>query len=109
MAHQVERSCIELLDEADHVVDMLRDRIGVADSVPVLGEEMPQRRCDHAMIAGQRSEHRRPDPKIAQRAVNADQRRAIAGGLADIEIGHVIAVDVKGLHGAREVGEGRDH
>jgi hypothetical protein len=31
--------------------------------------------------------------------MHADQRRAIAGALADIEIGHVIAVDVKGLHG----------
>jgi hypothetical protein len=31
--------------------------------------------------------------------MHADQRRAIAGTLADVEIGHVIAIDVKGLHG----------
>ena len=32
----------ELLDEADHVGDMLRDRIGVAAAVPSLGKKMPQ-------------------------------------------------------------------
>ena len=42
MAHQVDRSGIELLDEADHVLDMLCDRIGIADAVPMGGEEMPQ-------------------------------------------------------------------
>ena len=99
MAHQVDRSDIQLLDEADHVVDMLRDRIGVADAVPMVGKEMPQRRRDHAVLAGQGTQHRRPDPEIAQRAVDANKRRAIASALADIEIGHVIAVDVYGLHG----------
>jgi len=34
MAHQVDRPGIELLDEADDVVDMLRDGIGVARTVP---------------------------------------------------------------------------
>ena len=42
--------------------------------------------------------HRGPDPEIAERAVDADQRRGATGALADIEIGHVVAVDVKGLH-----------
>ncbi len=89
VAHQVDRAGIQLLDEGDDVVDVLRDRIGVADAVPMVGEEMPQRRRDHAVPARQGTQHRGPDPKIAQRAVDADQRRAIAGALADIEIGHV--------------------
>ena len=77
MAHQVDRSGIELLDEVDHVVDVLRDRIGVADAVPMFGKESAASdRRDHAMLARQRPEHRRPDPEIAQRAVHADQRRA---------------------------------
>ena len=42
MAHQVDRSGVQLLDEGDDVVDMLRDRIGVADAVPMIGKEMPQ-------------------------------------------------------------------
>ena len=83
----------------DHVVNVLHGRVGVADAIPMIGEEMPQRRRDHAVLAGQGTQHRRPDPEIAQRAVDADQRRAIAGALADIEIGHVIAVDVYCLHG----------
>lgn len=109
MAHQVDWPCVQLFDEADHVLDMLGDRIGIADAVPMLREEMPQRRRDHPMLARKQSQHRRPDPKIAQRAMHAHQRRAIAGAVADVEIGHVIAVDVKGLHtklAELEAGEG---
>ena len=97
MSHQVDRSRAELLDEGDHIVDMLRDRIGVAAAVPTLGEEMPQADRDHAMFAGQRAEHRRPDAKIAERAMHAHQRPAFT----HLEIGHVIAVDAEGLHWAR--------
>ena len=74
MAHQVERSGIELLDETDHVLDMLRDRIGVADAVPMLGEEMPQRRRDHAMIAA--SAVRAPTTRSGNRTANHARRPA---------------------------------
>ena len=77
--------------KADHIVDVLGDRIGVADTVPMLGEEVPQRQRDHPMFARQWAEHRRPDAEVAERAVHADQRRT----LADLEIDHVVAVDVK--------------
>ena len=97
MAHQVDRSAVELFDEGDDVVDMLRDRIGVADAVPMVGEEMPQRHRDHAVFSRQRTQHRRPDPEIAEGAVHADQRRAIVA-IADLEIGHVITVDAERLH-----------
>src|SRR5438270_6090682 len=87
----------DLLDEGDHILDMLRDRIGVTAAVPTLRKEMPQADRDQAMFAGQRPEHRRPDAKIAERAVHAHQRPA----LANLEIGHVVAVDAQHLHGAR--------
>jgi hypothetical protein len=54
MSHQVHRPGIELLDETDYVGDMLRDRIGVADAVPVLGKEVPQADRDYAMPLRQR-------------------------------------------------------
>ena len=94
MPHQVDRPGVQLLDEADHVIDMLGDRIGVANAVPMRGKKVPQRNRDHAVLPRQRSEHRRPDAEIAQRAMHADQRRS----LADVEIGHVVAVDVECLH-----------
>jgi len=65
MPHQIDRSGIELFDKADHVGDVLRDRIGVAMAVPVFGKKMPQAERDHAMPFRQRSKHRRPDPEIA--------------------------------------------
>ena len=95
MSHQVDRPGIELLDKRDHVVDMLRDRIGVADTVPMLGKEVPQGHRDHAMLFCQRPEHGRPDAEVAQRAMHAHQRRP----LADVQIGHVVSVDAQGLHG----------
>src|ERR1700760_1751242 len=55
---------------------------------------MPQAHRDHAMLFRQRADHRIPGAEIAERAVHADQRPA----LADLEIGHVISVDAKGLH-----------
>ena len=95
MPHQVDRPGIELPDERDHVVDMLGDRIGVADAVPMLGKKVPQGHRDHPMLLRQRAEHRRPDAEVAQRTMHAHQRRAPA----DVEIGHVVSVDVKALHG----------
>src|SRR5229473_420558 len=95
MPHQIHRSGIELLDEADHVSCVLRDRIGVADAVPMLGKKVPETDRDHPMFSRQRAEHRRPDAEVAQRAVYAQQRRA----LADLEIGHVVSVGGEGLHG----------
>ena len=61
---------------------------------------MPQTNSDHAMFFRQRSEHRRPGAEIAQRAVHAYQRWA----MADLEIGHVGAVDLKRLHGLTQDG-----
>src|SRR5437899_989832 len=71
MAHQIDRFGVELFDKANHVVDMLGDRIGVADTIPTIGEEMPQTDRDHTTLARQRTQHRRPDAEIAQRAVYA--------------------------------------
>ena len=63
-------------DEADHVGDMLRHQIVVADAIPMFREKVAQADRDHAMLFRQRSEHRVPGAEIAERAVHADQRRA---------------------------------
>ena len=96
MAHQVDRAGVELLDEGDEVVDMLRDRVGLALAVPMIGEEVPQADANQAMLRRQRAHHAAPDPEVIQRTMHADQRRTF--GLAYVEIGHVVAVDMKGLH-----------
>ena len=98
MSHQVDRPRLHVLDEGDDIIDMLRDRISVADAIPVIGKEMPQAHRDHAVFRRQRPDHRRPDAEIAQRAVDADQRRGSGLTLAHVDIGHVVSVDVKGLH-----------
>ena len=95
MPHQAHRAGIQPFDKGDHVVDVLRDRIGVADAVPMLRKKVPQGHRDQPMLSRQGAEHRRPDAEVAQRAVHAHQRRA----LANIEIGHVVSVDAEGLHG----------
>src|ERR1700744_113716 len=97
IAHQVDRTVPELLEEGNHVIDMLRDRIGVADTVPLIRKEMPQADADHAVSLRQQAVDAAPDAKIVQRAVHANQRRPLMG-LAYLEIGHVVAVDGKGLH-----------
>src|SRR6202011_5099588 len=84
-------------DKGNHIRDMLLDRIGVATAVPMVGKEMPQADRDHAVFSAERPQHRRPDAKIAERAVHADQWRASLG-FANLEIGHVIAVDAERLH-----------
>src|ERR1700751_3633957 len=94
MAHQIDRLRIELLDESDHVGDMLRHAVIVADTIPVLGKEMPETDADHPVIFRQRPEHRIPGAEIAERAVHADQRIA----LSHFEIGHVVTVDADRLH-----------
>src|SRR4051812_7232115 len=94
MAHQIDRAGLDLLDEGDRVGHMLRHLVVVADGVPMLGKEMPQADRDHAMALRQRTEHRIPGAEIPERAVHADQRRA----LADFKIGHVVTVDAKALH-----------
>src|SRR5882757_2859397 len=94
MPHQVDRSGSDLLDEGDHVSDVLRHLVIVTDGVPMLGKEVPQADRDHAMRFRQRAEHGIPGAEIAERAVHADQRRAFS----DFEISHVVAVDAKGLH-----------
>ncbi len=102
--HQIDRPGTKFLDEADHIVDVLRDRIGVTDAVPVLGKKVPQRHRDQAMLLRERAKHGGPNAKVAERAVHAHQRRA----LPDIEIGHVVSVDAKRLHArlVRGGGEG---
>src|SRR6516165_8601011 len=94
MAHQVDWSPIDLLDEADHIGDMLGHPVIVADTVPMLGEEVPEADRSHAVLFRQRSEHGIPGAEIAECAVYADQRPT----LSQFKIGHVVSVDVKGLH-----------
>src|SRR6266702_836387 len=94
MPHQVDRSGSDLLDEGDHVSDVLRHLVIVTDGVPMLGKEVPQADRDHAMRFRQRAEHSIPGEEIAERAVHADQRRASS----HFEIGHVVTVDAKCLH-----------
>jgi hypothetical protein len=43
------QSRTELFDEGDHISDMLRNRVGVADAVPTLGKKGPQADGDDAM------------------------------------------------------------
>ena len=94
MTHQIGRSHTEFFDEGNDILDVLGDRIGIADPIPMFGEEVPQAYPDDAAPCRERAEHRMPGTEIAEGAVDADQRRA----LSDLEIGHVISVDVKGLH-----------
>ena len=56
--HQVDRPRFDLLDEGDHVGDMLRHPVVVARAVPMLGKEMPEADRDHAMVSRQRAQHR---------------------------------------------------
>jgi hypothetical protein len=77
---------------------VLGDRIGIAHAIPMLGKKVPQRYRDYQMFLRQGAKHRRPDPEITERTVDADQRRAVISCLADLKIGHVISVDAKGLH-----------
>ena len=76
MAHEVDGPGVQLLDEGDDVVDMLRDRIGVADSVPLFGKEVPQADADQPVLLRQRPDHTAPDAEIVERTMHADQRRA---------------------------------
>jgi hypothetical protein len=94
MTHQIGRSHTEFFDEGNDILDVLGDRIGIADPIPMFGEEVPQAYRDDAVPCRERADHRTPDAEIAERAVHADQRRP----LPNVEIGHVISVDVKGLH-----------
>ncbi|CUT12153.1 Nonheme chloroperoxidase EC 111110 [Bradyrhizobium sp.] len=57
MAHQIDRRGFDLLDESDHVGDVLGHLVVVADGIPMLGKEMPQADRDHAMRFRQRTEH----------------------------------------------------
>jgi hypothetical protein len=57
MPHQVHRSGLQLLDEGNDIGDVLRDRIAVAASVPLLGKEVPQGHRDDPMLPGQWPEH----------------------------------------------------
>jgi hypothetical protein len=68
----------------------------------VIGEEVPQADADQPMLFRERADHAAPDSKIIQRAVHANQRRPFC--LAYVEIGHVVSVDVKGLHEGSVVG-----
>src|SRR6185295_14823159 len=73
-------------------------QIVAACAIPVFRKKAAQADRDHPMLLRQRSEHRVPRAEIAERAVDADQRRAVVGAPADIEIGHVASVDGKRLH-----------
>jgi hypothetical protein len=42
MPHQINRSGIELLNETDHVGDVLRHQVVAADAIPVLRKKSPQ-------------------------------------------------------------------
>lgn len=94
MAHEIDRTGPDLLDEGDHVGNMLRHLVVLAGSVPMLGKEMPQADRDQAMVPRQRAEHRIPGAEIAERAVHTDQRMASSY----FEIGHVVTVDAECLH-----------
>src|SRR5262249_55412751 len=86
--------------------NVLPDRIGVSDAVPLFRKEVPQADADQSMPLRQRSQYAAPDAEIAERAMHADQRWPLAG-LAHVEIGHVVSVDVEGLHtDSREVLQG---
>jgi hypothetical protein len=75
MAHQVDRAGVQLFDKGDEIVDMLRDRIGGALAVPMIGEKVPQADADQAMLCRQRPGHAAPDAEVIQGTVHADQRR----------------------------------
>jgi hypothetical protein len=62
----------------------------------VIGKEVPQADANQAMPFRQRADQATPDAEVIERAVHADQRRTL--GLAYVEIGHVVSIDVKGLH-----------
>src|SRR5262249_20974961 len=96
MAHQVNRSGTELPDEADVIAEMLGDPIGAALAGPMIREEMRRGHADQAMVCRQRADQAARDSKIVQRSVHADQWRSFC--MAYVEIGHVVSVDVKGLH-----------
>src|SRR5207244_11500213 len=57
MAHQVDGSDVQLLDEGDDVVDMLGDRIGVALAIPLFGKKVPQADADQPMPLRERPGH----------------------------------------------------
>ena len=42
MTHQIGRSHTEFFDEGNDILDVLGDRIGIADPIPMFGEEVPQ-------------------------------------------------------------------
>src|SRR5262249_1814271 len=98
MAHQVDRLRLDLFDEGDDIIDMLRHLVIVAAAVPMLREEMPQAERDDAVLPRQRSEHGIPGAEVAERAVHADQRMAPIAFLPNLQIGHIVAVDAQGLH-----------
>jgi len=85
---------MDLLDEGDHVGDMLGHAVVVAGAVPMLGKEMPQADADDAVFPRQRPKQGKPGAEIAERAVHANERVASAR----LEIGHVIAVESDRLH-----------
>src|SRR2546423_1318881 len=95
MPHQAARFWFDLPDEGDSVGNVLRHPVMIGDgAVPMFGKEMPQAHRDHAVLSRQRSEYGIPGAEIAERAVDADQRVA----LANVQIGHVVAVDADCLH-----------
>ncbi|KAH2808277.1 hypothetical protein KXV85_006066, partial [Aspergillus fumigatus] len=60
MAHQIDRPRRQLLDEGDHVIDMLRHLVVVAHGIPMFGKEVPQAHRDDAVRPRQWAEHRIP-------------------------------------------------
>lgn len=89
VAHQVQRSWLELFDEGDHVGDMLRHLVVVAHAIPIFRKEMPQRDCDNSVMLRQRPHNGPEGAEIAERAVHANKGPA----LAELEICHVVAID----------------
>src|SRR5206468_3344905 len=94
MPHQIHGAGVQFLDEPDHVGDMLRYKVVLADGIPVLGEKVPQAERNHAPGLRQRTPYCRPCPEVAQGAMDADQRST----LSDLEIGDVVTIDLKRLH-----------
>src|SRR5690349_19301815 len=94
MSHQIDRTGAECLDERNHVGNMLRHVVVVAETVPMLGKTTSQADRDDAMALRQWPKHAGPDAEIAQAPVHADQRLP----LPHIEVRHVVAVDPYRLH-----------
>ena len=94
MSHQINWPKFDVLDEPDHVGDVLCDRVAATAAIPLLWKEVAQTECYYAMPPGQRTEHARPHAEITEGTVHTNKRSA----RPNIEIGHVRVVDPNVFH-----------